>query len=95
MASKSIAHGLVKINLEGNETEQFKIDALKAESLLVNDIADSTGERYGPQWVKFREYCADNKRESLPSVPETIVVYLSSISEKGLGAEYMARAAIR
>ena len=95
MASKSIARELVKINIEGNESEQFKIDALKAEDLLVNDIADSTGEQYGPQWVKFREYCDINNHESLPSLPETIVVYLSSIAEEGLGSVYMARASIR
>ena len=75
MASKSTARDLVRINLEGNKMEQFKIDALKAENLLVNDIADLTLERYGPQWVKFQEYCAINNRESLPSVPENIVVY--------------------
>ena len=55
MASKSIAKGWVRINLTGSETEQYKENAQKGKELLVSDIADSTGDRYGPQWLK---YCA-------------------------------------
>ena len=45
MASKLIAKSLVKINLTGSETEQFKENARKAKELLVSDIADSTGDK--------------------------------------------------
>ena len=85
MASKLIAKGLVKINLTGSETEQFKENARKAKELLVSDIADSTGDRYGPQWLKYCAFCAANGRESLSSSPDTIVVYLTSVAERGLG----------
>ena len=95
MASKLIARSLVNINLTGSETEQFKVNARKAEDLLVSDIADSRGDRYGPQRLKFCAFCASNGRESLPSLPDTIVVYLTSVAEKGLGSVLMARAAIR
>ena len=95
MASKEIARNLVKINLSSSETEFFKLNARKAKELLVSDIADSTGDRYGPQWLKFCDFCASNGRESLPSLPDTIVVYLTSVAEKSLGSVLMAWAAIR
>ena len=95
MASKEIARNLVKINLTGSDTEFFKVNACKAEELMVSDIADSTGDRYGLQWLKFWAFCATNRRESLPSSPDTIVVYLMSVARKGLGSFLMAGAAIR
>ena len=95
MASKSIAKALVHINLTGSETTVYKENAEKAVELLVSDIADSTGNRYGPQWVKFREFCSENGKESLPSSVNDIIVYLTYVSERGFGAVLMARAAIR
>ena len=57
MASKSIALGLVKIALKGDIPAGVKEDARKADLLLVNDITNSTGDRYAPQWLKFKSYC--------------------------------------
>ena len=85
MASKSKAKGLVRINLTGSETEQYKENAQKAKELLVLDIEDSTGDRYGPQWLKYCAFCAANGKESLPSSPDTIIVYLTSVADRGLG----------
>ena len=67
MAAKSIARSLVKFEFTGTETEVYRENADKAMDILVSDIADSTGQQYGPHWDKYSEFCAENGKSNLPS----------------------------
>ena len=95
MACKSIAKSLVNFEFTGTETTVYRENADKAVDILVSDIADSTGSRYGPHWVKFSEFYAENGKENLPSSVTDICVYLTFISARGFSAVLMARASIR
>ena len=95
MAFKSLARSLVRFDLTGTETEVYRENAEKGMDILVSDIADSTGQRYGPHWLKYSEFCAENGKNNLPSSVTDICVYLTFISTRGLSAVLMARSAIR
>ena len=53
MAFKSLAKSLVRFELTGTENEVYRENAEKAMDILVSDIAESTGQRYGPYWIKY------------------------------------------
>ena len=95
MAYKSLAKSLVRFDLTGTENEVYRENAEKAMDILCSDIASSTGQRYGPYWMKYTAFCAENGKDNLPSSVTDICVFLTFISGRGLSAVLMARAAIR
>ena len=93
---KDVALGLVKIQMVGGESEDFKKAARSAKLLLVSDVAASTGRNYAPYWCKFKVFCESNHRVFLLAKVDTVVVYLSVLARGGkLGLVKKARAAIR
>lgn len=52
-----------------------------AETHLNNSKADNTKKAYGSDWQLFVQWCGDHSLETLPASEETIVYYLTFLSQ--------------
>ena len=52
-----------------------------AETHLTNSKADNTKKAYGSDWQLFSQWCEAHALEALPASEETIVYYLTFLSQ--------------
>jgi len=53
----------------------------KAQELLRHSLAQNTRRAYAADWRHFSSWCQANHRIPLPALPETVALYLTSLSE--------------
>lgn len=79
--------------------EQHEVDSLveRTKSTLVADMAPLTHLAYEKDWQDFQLFSEKIKQESLPTLPQTILIYLQQLVDKGLKTNTIRRraAAIR
>ena len=57
-------------------------DALsKAQELLRHSLASNTRRAYAADWRHFASWCQATQRMPLPALPETVSLYLTTLSE--------------
>ncbi len=56
----------------------------KAREFLKTTVADSTREIYSRDWKSFACWCSDHRLTNLPSTPDVVICYLTSIAMNGL-----------
>ena len=79
--------------------EQQEVDELikRTKSTLVADMAPLTHLAYEKDWQDFQLFNDKTKQQSLPALPQTILIYLQHLVDKGLKINTIRRrtAAIR
>ena len=54
----------------------------KAQELLRHSLAPNTRRAYASDWRNFSSWCQGHQRITLPALPETVSLYLTTLSER-------------
>jgi site-specific recombinase XerD len=64
------------------ESHELQIIKLKAQTFIESSRAENTLKAYRSDWDHFEQWCIDKGFESLPTMPEIVVLYVSDIANE-------------
>ena len=75
---------MIDLTSEDEYNEEIVRLADKAKTLLGNELTESSAQCYSLMWSKFETFCYRHNRSFLPATIDTIILYLTFVSEKVL-----------
>lgn len=69
-----------ELKINGENYLSTEILKLQEEAKKLNSKAENTKSAYSSDWRLFAEWCEENRLQELPASPETIVYYITFLS---------------